>query len=76
MVAAGPVASEVTTFETRIDNMALMAFDIYVKCREQIYLMRVEEFKHGHHMLFRKAGITCAEPGDILGPKGSSGESA
>lgn len=75
-IARSGLASEVAAFETRIDNMALMAFDIYAKCREQLYLMRIEEFKHRHHMLFRKAGLTCSDPGDILDPLGSDGESA
>jgi hypothetical protein len=70
------LASEVAALETRIDNLALMAFDIYVGCRERIYLMRIEEFKNRYHMVFRKAGITCTDPGDILGPLGPDGESA
>jgi hypothetical protein len=30
-------------FEARIDRVALLAFDIYIRCREQIYEIRVNE---------------------------------
>jgi hypothetical protein len=58
---------ELSLFDSRVDNLSLLAFDIFVKQREQIYAMRVEEFKNRHHMLFRKAGIQCADAGEVLG---------
>ncbi len=53
---------DLETLDGRVDNMALMAFDIYTKAREQVYSMRVQEYKRTHHMLFRKAGLVCEEP--------------
>jgi hypothetical protein len=34
---------EFVAFELRIDEMALLAFDLYVKCREQIYEIKMNE---------------------------------
>ena len=34
---------ELLSFETRIDNLATIAFDLYVRSRDQIARMRVEE---------------------------------
>ncbi|MBN1652273.1 MAG: RsbRD N-terminal domain-containing protein [Deltaproteobacteria bacterium] len=39
------VDSELNTFETRIDQVALFAFDIFARCREQLYALRVDEVK-------------------------------
>ena len=32
-------------FEARIDKLALLALDIYMKCREKIYEIRLNEVK-------------------------------
>lgn len=42
-------------FEAKVDNLMLMAFDIYSKSREQVYKMRVEEVKRAQHTLLKKA---------------------
>ncbi len=34
---------EVETLETRIDELALLAFDVFMKCRQQIYEIRANE---------------------------------
>jgi len=36
---------EMEAFEGRIDELLLVAFDVYMKCREQIYELRVHEVK-------------------------------
>lgn len=56
------LGEDLETLDGRVDNMALMAFDIYTKAREHVYSMRVQEYKRTHHMLFRKAGLVCEEP--------------
>jgi len=40
-------------FESKIDKMALLAFDIYMKCREEIYRIKVNEMKAEREMVFR-----------------------
>jgi hypothetical protein len=39
------LTSELATFEGRIDRMALVAFDMFVECREQVFQLRVNEAK-------------------------------
>lgn len=39
------IAKELFTLESRIDGLALLSFDIYMKCREKIYELRVNELK-------------------------------
>ena len=46
--------AELTEFETRIDQLALFAFDIYVKCRERLYEIRVGEVKRSVSGLMRR----------------------
>jgi hypothetical protein len=38
-------ATELAELDARVDRVALMAFDAYVACREQIYQLRVNEVK-------------------------------
>ncbi|WP_320171371.1 RsbRD N-terminal domain-containing protein [Maridesulfovibrio sp.] len=45
---------ELLAFEARIDNLGLIAFDIYTKNRDLITQMRIEEVKRSHHMLLRR----------------------
>ncbi|MGL1862995.1 MAG: RsbRD N-terminal domain-containing protein [Pseudodesulfovibrio sp.] len=44
-------------FEAKIDNMALMSFDIYSKGREQIFRLRVDEVKRAQSQLLKRAGM-------------------
>jgi len=40
--------SELLAFEDRIDQLALFAFDIFVKWREKVYSLRVREIRAGY----------------------------
>ena len=44
---------ELLQFETKIDMLASLAFDIYLKCREEIYEIRVNEAKVSKDMALR-----------------------
>lgn len=44
-------------FEAKVDNLAMMSFDIYSKGREQIYRLRVDEVKRAQSNLLRRAGM-------------------
>jgi len=39
------IFEEWSTLESKIDTMALLAFDIYMKCREKIYEIKINEVK-------------------------------
>jgi len=53
-------------FESRIDELALCAFDIYMKCREKIYEIRVDEVKNRTFSLLKRANLI----GDISEAEG------
>ena len=44
------VADELPAIESRIDELALQAFDVYVQCREKIYQLRIDELKRQTYM--------------------------
>ena len=46
-------------FEAKVDNLAMMSFDIYTKSREMIYRLRVDEVKRSQSSLLRKAGMVA-----------------
>ncbi|MDH3348443.1 MAG: RsbRD N-terminal domain-containing protein [Desulfobulbaceae bacterium] len=46
-----PLVSEMDAFDCNIDRAALMAFDIYIECRERLYQTRINELKSGTHIL-------------------------
>lgn len=64
------VTKSLLEFESRVDAAALLAFDRYMECREQIYRLRTDELKRQtQHALDRIArmGKRCEMPnGDSL----------
>jgi len=46
-------------FEAKVDNLAMMSFDIYCKSREEVFRFRVEEVKRAQSSLLRKAGLVA-----------------
>jgi len=53
-------AADLAMLENRIDRMALLAFDLYMKCREKIYEIKAEEAKRRVYVLER----ACLKRGD------------
>jgi hypothetical protein len=56
------LAEELLAFEGRIDQLSLLAFDVYSQCREKIYEIRVNEIKSASATLFRRATLVCKPP--------------
>ena len=48
---------EMLTLESRLDEMALRGFDLYMKCREQVYEIRAREAKIHVSRLLEKSRI-------------------
>lgn len=46
-------SNELSVLEARIDELALLAFDLFVKCREQVYELKVNEIKRRSFILER-----------------------
>lgn len=49
-------------FEAKVDNLALMALDLYTKCRQQIYDLRVQEVKNAQRNLLIRAKMIVGDP--------------
>jgi len=56
------INAELFEFESKIDDLALTAFNIYVKCREQIYELRTDELKRMTFSLLKKANLMSEIP--------------
>ncbi len=55
-VQGGPAGEDLAALEGRIDEMALLAFDLFMKCRERIYQIRADEAKRRVYLLDRMEG--------------------
>ena len=51
------MSAELRLLEDRIDAAALMAFDVYSKCRQQLYDIRVREIRNEHGRLLERANL-------------------
>jgi RsbT co-antagonist protein rsbRD N-terminal domain len=56
------LSGELQTLEDRIDEIALLAFDIYSQCRQKIYEIRVHEVKNHLGKLLEMANLTIEIP--------------
>jgi len=56
-LSARGALDELLAFETRVDNLAVIAFDLYVSARDQVQRMRVEEVKRAHVNIVRRANL-------------------
>lgn len=48
---------EVLEFEAKVDELALLAFDVYVRCRENLFDIKVNEIKNRTQRLLHLAEI-------------------
>ena len=51
------VVAEFVEFSNRIDELCLMAFDIYMKCRETLYRIQSNEMRNTTFRAFQRAGL-------------------
>lgn len=54
---------ELLAFESRIDQLSLMAFDLYMNCREKIYEIAANETRNQTFRAFKRAGL-IVEPSE------------
>ncbi|MEK7238589.1 MAG: RsbRD N-terminal domain-containing protein, partial [Nitrospirota bacterium] len=50
---------ELLFFESKIDDMALLSFDIYMKCREKLFQLKVNELQSGTFRKLQRADEIC-----------------
>ena len=55
----GDPANDLLDLENRIDGLVLLAFDIYMQCRERVFEIRVKETQNQVSRLLRKTGMFC-----------------
>lgn len=63
------LSGELLFIESRIDDLALLSFDIYMKCREQVYELRTTEWKNRLFRLLQKANMIGEIPEEQPDPK-------
>jgi len=51
------ISEELLLFESKIDDLALLSFDIYMKCREKVYELKANELRNMPFSLLRKANL-------------------
>lgn len=55
---------ELTLLEDQIDSLGLLAFDIFMLCREKLYDIKANEMRHMTFRLLQQANLICEQPED------------
>jgi hypothetical protein len=66
------LSQELVAFEEKVDQMCLLVFDIYMKCREKIWELKAKEAQLRTKNLLRRAKVDWRFPD----PESSSGSSS
>ena len=62
-ISAGQVtAEELQQFDVTVEQLLLLAFNIYMQCREQLYELRVSEVRNQSARLLQRANILWTAP--------------
>ncbi|RLB81400.1 MAG: hypothetical protein DRH24_09185 [Deltaproteobacteria bacterium] len=56
-ISKNNIYDQLLKFESKIDELCLAAFDIYVKCREKIYDIKANEERNKIYSAFARAGL-------------------
>ena len=74
------ISEEWAAFDSRIDSLALLCFDIYTECRQKIFDIRVNEVRNQSARLLKMAGLVYeipdtgqCEEGDLTEDKVTNG---
>jgi hypothetical protein len=62
VVSKNGAAGEFREMEERIDGLGLAAFDIYSRCRQKLYDLRVNEVRSQVSRLLQRANLVCEIP--------------
>jgi hypothetical protein len=61
-LAEGEAGTEdLREFERKVQGLGLLAFDVYVRCRENLYEIKVEEIKSNTRRLLERAQLIVGE---------------
>jgi len=53
------LAKELLAFESKIDALCLLAFDVYMECREKVYQIGANETRNRIFSAFERAGLVA-----------------
>jgi hypothetical protein len=53
------MVEELLEFESKIDQLCLMAFDIYMNCREKVFQISANETRNRTFRAFKRAGLVA-----------------
>lgn len=56
--------SELLLFESKIDQLAMIAFNLYMQCKEKIYDLKANEMRNSTYKAFKRAGLVREIPVD------------
>jgi hypothetical protein len=56
---------DIRSFENRVDRMLLAAFDVYSRCRQDLYEIRVKEVSRQVERLLRRAHLMADDSGTV-----------
>ena len=56
------LGQELRLLEQRLDEVLLMAFDVFMSVRQRIYEMKSEEVKRLYYQVLRRADVVCPIP--------------
>jgi hypothetical protein len=65
---AARLHDDLAAFDVRVDRLCLLAFDIYVKCREKLYEIKVDDLRRSTYNLLRMAKLVTSLPDEGAGP--------
>jgi len=58
-IKGNQISDDLTSFESQIDELALLSFDIYMKCRQRIYEIKSDETIRMTYRLLQRANLIC-----------------
>jgi len=54
--------NELLLFESKIDELVMIAFNLYMQCREKIYDLKANEMRNTTYKAFKRAGLVSEIP--------------
>jgi hypothetical protein len=68
-IRQGKISEALVAFESKIDSLALLCFDIYTQCRQKIFDIRVNEVRNESSRLLKMAGLIYEIPEFVEDPE-------
>jgi len=56
--------NELLLFESKIDQLVMIAFNLYMECKEKIYDLKANEMRNSTYKAFKRAGLVREMPVD------------